>query len=392
MGISQNFAKRVGRMKPAAIRGILARMGPDCISLAAGKPAESLFPLETIYEKTGHMLEKNGPESMQYFSTTGFEPLREWVASRVPGAKASNVLPINGSQQAIDIMGKLFVDPGDKVAVSAPTYTAAFSTLDTYEAEFIAVDSDTDGMIPESVEAVLQQAPKFLYCIPNFMNPTGVCMTLERRQAIVDLARQYQVPILEDDPYGDLRFEGEPLPNLFELAPEQVIYAGTFSKILAPGFRVGWMISSDEVFNELMMTKQVSDLQVSTYAQMLLYEVVQGGFIEGQIERICAYYKKQRDTMLAAMDKHFPEGVTYERPSGGMFIWCELPEHLDATEIVADAIAADVAYVPGEPFFPPGQGKNTLRLSYSMASLEEIEVGIKRLGKVFKKAIANEPK
>lgn len=387
MGISQHFATRVARMKPAAIRGILAQMGPDCISLAAGKPAESLFPLEAVYEKTGNVLEKYGPESMQYFSTTGFEPLREWVASRVPGAKASNVLPISGSQQAIDIMGKLFVDPGDKVAVSAPTYTAVFSTLDTYQPDFIAVASDKDGMIPESVEAALQQSPKFLYCIPNFMNPTGVCMTLERRQQIVALAQKYNIPILEDDPYGELRFEGEPLPNLFELAPEHVIYAGTFSKILAPGFRVGWMVGSDEVFEQLMITKQVGDLQVSTYTQMLLYEVVGNGFIEGQIGRICAYYKKQRDTMLAAMEKHFPPEVRYERPSGGMFIWCELPKHLDTAEIVEAAIEADVAYVPGAPFFPNGEGKNTLRLSFSMASLAEIETGIERLGEVFAEAI-----
>lgn len=387
MGISHHFAKRAKRMAPAAIRNVLAKMGPNCISLAPGKPAPSLFPLDAVYEKTGTVLEKHGAESMQYSSTLGFEPLREWVASRVPGAKASNVLMVNGSQQAIDIVGKLFLDPGDKVAVSAPTYTATFSTLNAYEPEFISIASDNNGMIPEAVAAALQQAPKLLYCIPNFMNPTGISLTLERRQKIAALAQQYNVPVLEDDPYGELRFDGPRLPNLFELAPEHVIYAGTFSKILAPGFRVGWIVAHEEIFDALMMTKQISDLQVSTYTQMLLHEVTQHGYIDKQIEQIIAYYRKQRDTMLAAMDKYFPAEVKYERPSGGMFIWCELPEHLDAMEILETAIAADVAYVPGAPFYPHGEGKNTLRLSYSLATLAEIEAGIEILGRVFNEAI-----
>lgn len=374
-------------MKPAAIRTLLSRMGPDCITFTAGKPAPSLFPMEAVYEKTGSVLEKYGPDSMQYSSTLGFDPLREWVANRVPGAKTDNVLMINGSQQAIDLIGKLFLDPGDKVAVSSPTYTAVFNSLNAYEPEYIAVESDNQGMIPASVEAALQQSPKILYCIPNFMNPTGISMPLKRRQQIAALAQKYNTPILEDDPYGSLRFEGEPLPNLFELAPEHVIYAGTFSKILAPGFRVGWIVAGEEVFDQIMTTKQAGDLQVSTYIQMLLFEVTQHGYIDRQIERICDYYRQQRDTMLAAMDKHFPKEVKYERPSGGMFIWCELPEQLDATKIVEQAMEQNVAYVPGAPFHPYGEGKNTLRLSFSQATLNEIDVGIERLGKVFTQVI-----
>ncbi|MCA9968277.1 MAG: PLP-dependent aminotransferase family protein, partial [Anaerolineales bacterium] len=208
-----------------------------------------------------------GPAAMQYASTLGFQPLREWIAQRTPPAKAKNVLLINGSQQAIDLVGRLFLEPGDKVVVSAPTYTTALSTFRVYDVEFLGVAGDENGMLPDQLEAALQQSPKLIYAIPNFMNPSGVSMNLERRQTLVQLAEQYDVPILEDDPYGELRFDGEPLPNLFELAPDRVLYAGTFSKIVAPGFRIGWMVVPDEIFEPLMIAKQSTDLQASTYAQ-----------------------------------------------------------------------------------------------------------------------------
>lgn len=385
MEFSQHFAQRARFMQPAAIRKILARtVEPGFISFTAGKPSPKWFPVKEVYAQSGNVLEKYGAEAMQYASTWGFQPLREWIASRQPRATADNVLMVAGAQQAIDLTSKLFLDPGDKVAISAPTYSTAMSTLAVYEVEFLPVASDKEGMLLDALEAALQQSPKFLYCIPNFMNPTGVNMTLERRQAVVALARKYQVPILEDDPYGELRFEGEALPNLFELAPELVIYAGTFSKTLAPGFRLGWIMAHQDALEPLMIAKQISDLQVPTYSQRLVYEIIESGFMETQIPRLRRYYHQQRDVLLDAMQRHFPPEITYHRPAGGMFVWCELPEEVNATEVLEIALQHKVAYIPGEAFYPNGEGKNTFRLSYSIATPEEIEIGIEKLGKIFR--------
>ena len=383
MNFSNRFSDAAKRMRPGSIRAISNRMQPGTISFAPGMPAFSTFPVERITEITGKMLAKYGPPAMQYSGTEGFMPLREWIAEQMPHTTADNVQIISGSQQAIDLTCRIFVNPGQKVAASAPTYTGALSTMAPYGPNFIDIASDVDGMIPESVEAALQQSPQFLYCIPNFMNPTGVDMSLERRHAIVDLAKKYGVPILEDDPYGALRFAGDPKPSLYELAPDHVIYAGTFSKILAPGFRVGWIIAPREARERLTLAKQSADLQVSTYTQRLLYEALGDGFIEEQIQRVRTYYYQQRNLMVEAMDQYFPAAVKYNPPSGGMFVWCELPEHIDATKLIDVALDAKVAYVPGQPFYPNGGGENTLRLSFSLATPDEIDEGLARLGKVF---------
>ena len=387
MNFSDHFSDAANRYRPSSIRSIFYRLTPETISFAPGMPAFSTFPVEHIKEATAVMLDKYGPQAMQYSGTEGFEPLREWIASQLPNAYAENVQIISGSQQSISLMGNVFLNVGDKVAISAPTYTGALSTLAPFGPTYLPIECDADGMIPDSVEAALEQSPKFLYCIPNFMNPTGVDMSLERRQAVADLAMQYDIPILEDDPYGELRFAGNPKPTLYELAPSHTIYAGTFSKILAPGFRIGWMVAPLEAREKLTMAKQATDLQVSTYTQRLLYEALQGGFIEEQIQRVRAYYYQQRNLMIEAMDQYFPKGVNYNVPDGGMFVWCELPDHLDATEMLDAALDARVAYVPGAPFHPLGDGKNTLRLSFSLATPAEIDEGLTRLGKVFEEAI-----
>ncbi|MCB0015698.1 MAG: PLP-dependent aminotransferase family protein, partial [Anaerolineales bacterium] len=243
MSLDAHFSQLARRIEPAAIRKVMAlASAPDVIAFTGGKPAPNLFPLEAIRQKTSTVLDEHGPESLQYASTDGYLPLRQWVAGRLPGdIKAENLMIISGSQQAIDLVGRVFIDPGDKVVVAAPTYTAALTTLRVYGPEFLEVECDGDGMLPESLEAALQQGVKLIYAVPNFMNPTGVDMSRERRQQLADLARQYDVPVLEDDPYGDLRFEGETPPNVYELAPDRTIYAGTFSKILMPGLRLGWL-------------------------------------------------------------------------------------------------------------------------------------------------------
>ncbi|MEM7132839.1 MAG: PLP-dependent aminotransferase family protein [Chloroflexota bacterium] len=387
MNFSNRFSDAANRYRPASIRSISNRLTPEAISFAPGMPAFSTFPIEHIKSITAVMLDKYGPHAMQYSITEGFEPLREWVASQMPHAQAHNVQIISGSQQAIGLVGSSFLNVGDKVAISAPTYTGVFSSLAPFGPSYLPIECDAEGMIPESVEAALEQSPKFLYCNPNFMNPTGVDMSLARRQAVADLAVRYDVPILEDDPYGELRFAGHPKPNLYEFAPSHTIYAGTFSKILAPGFRVGWLIAPLEAREILTLAKQAADLQVSTYTQRLIYEALQGGFIEEQIQQVRAYYYQQRNLMLEAMDQYFPPEVHYDAPDGGMFVWCTLPEQLDAGEVLDAALAADVAYVPGTPFYPNGDGKNTLRLSFSLATPEQIDVGLARLGKVLDAAI-----
>ena len=268
--------------------------------------------------------------------------------------------------------------------VSAPTYMGALRAFDPYEPEYLTVACDDEGMLPDALEHALNQKPKLLYAIPNFDNPTGITMSLERRKRLLRLAERFNVPVYEDDPYGELRFEGEELPRLVDLAPERVIYAGTFSKIVVPGFRTAWLVAPADVLVPIGRAKQAADLHTSTYTQMIAHEVLSSGFLDAQVGRVRDYYKNQRDLMLAALDAHFPSDITWTRPKGGMFLWVTLPDSVNATDLAYEAVEQNVAYVPGEAFFADGKGKNTLRLSYSVATPEQIEAGMERLGNVFK--------
>lgn len=386
MTLSRHFSDRAQRMKPLAIRDILRRgAGPNIIPFIAGQPVPHLFPASAIGYRANQVAET--ADSLQYASTEGYQPLREWLAYQTTGVPANNILIISGSQQALELAGKLFIMPGDKIAVAAPTYAGAIGTFQVYGADLIGVACDDEGMLPAALEAALQQSPKLLYCIPNFMNPTGVDMSLARRQQVVELAEKYGVIIIEDDPYGALRFEGESQPNLFELAPQQVIYASTFSKTVAPGLRLAWIIAPDWAWDKLVMAKQTADLQSASYTQQVIHALLEDGLLPPQIDRLCTYYRQQRDWMLAAMARHFPHEVRYAKPKGGMFIWCELPQHINTTTLLEEALAQNVAYMPGAPFYADGSGQNTLRLSFTLASETEIEEGIARLGNIFKGAL-----
>jgi len=388
MTLSHHFSDRAQFLKPNAIRAIGKRAAePGIIKFTAGNPSPTIFPVETIKAQTAYVLDKYGPDALQYGQTEGFRPLRELIASRTLHTNPDDVLIISGSQQGIDLTCKLLLDPGDKVVVAAPTYTGALSTFRLYGAQFLDVACDNEGMLPDSLEAALQQSPTLIYCIPNFMNPTGVDMSRERRQAVVDLARQYNVPILEDDPYGELRFVGQSCQSLYELSPEQVIYLGSYSKILAPGLRLGWLLAKEELMFPLVNAKQASDLQSPTFTQMLVYEVSQSGFLAEQIDRLRRFYHQQRNHLLEAVNQHFPAEIIYHPPAGGFFLWCELPPERDATLLVEEALRAGVAYVPGRPFFAHDNGHNTLRLSYSSVPLEEMEEGILRLASVLRQAL-----
>ena len=399
MNWSTRFAHRTHNMKPSVIREILkltSRSG--VISFAGGLPAPNLFPVERLREAADMVLTQRGAEALQYGMTEGYGPLREWVAAQLnaDGVKTDgvqvdgvkDVIPeqvqiMSGSQQALDLLGKVFLEPKDTVVVAAPTYMGALRAFDAYEVSYLGVPTDSEGMLPDALEAALQTRPKLVYVIPNFDNPTGITMSLARRKLLVELAARYGVPVLEDNPYGELRFSGEALPSLYSLAPEGVVYCGTFSKIMVPGFRLAWVVADPEVITLLTRVKQAADLHTATYTQMMAYEVTKDGFMGAQVDRVRAYYKHQRDLMLRALETSMTADVQWTRPAGGMFLWCTLAEGVNATELAYEAVKQGVAYVPGETFFTDGTGLNTLRLSYSVATPAEIETGISRLGQVF---------
>ena len=390
MGLERHFSDRAKRMEPLAIRDILKRGNrPGVIPFIAGQPVPALFPTKEIGYQANEIFNSFGPEALQYGASQGYEPLRQWVADRYGTHSPDNVLIISGSQQALDLSAKLFVMPDDKVIVAAPTYSGALSTYVQYGAQFVPIPCDNEGMLPGPLEAAMADDPRLVYCVPNFMNPTGVNMSLARRQQLATLAKQYDVPILEDDPYGELRFEGERLPNLVELAPEHVLYASTFSKIMAPGLRLAWVLAGDWVIEKLITAKQTSDMQSASYTQRFLVEVLEDDFIDRQIVKLRAYYRGQRDTMVAALRREFPAEVTFESPAGGMFVWCQLPDYLDATQLLEKALDQDVAYMPGAAFFHDGSGQNFMRLSFTLANEADTNRGIATLGNIIKEAIAS---
>lgn len=389
MNWSESFANRTHNMKPSVIREILKlTQKSSVISFAGGLPAPGLFPVERLREAADAVLTAQSTEALQYGTTEGYAPLRAWVAAQLQaggakGVTAQHVQIVSGSQQGLDLLGKIILDPGDTVLVAAPTYMGALRAFDAYQPNYLSVLTDDEGMLPDALENALKTRPKLIYVIPNFDNPTGITMSLSRRKLLIELAARHGVPILEDNPYGELRFEGRTLPNLYALAPEGVIYCGTFSKIMVPGLRLAWVVASPEVLTLLTRAKQAADLHTATFTQMIAYEVTQGGFMDAQIDKVRTYYKSQRDLMLKALDAYMPPGVKWTHPSGGMFLWATLPESLNATEIAYEAVNEGVAYVPGETFYTDGTGVNTLRLSYSVATPKEVDMGMKRLGQVF---------
>jgi 2-aminoadipate transaminase len=306
-----------------------------------------------------------------------------------------NVLITTGSQQALDLIGKLFINPGDHVLTEAPTFLGALQAFTAYQAEYLPVPIDDEGMRMDLLEDALRGCPKFIYVLPNFQNPTGVTLSLARRHRLVELASHYGVPIVEDDPYGQLRYEGEHLPPIVKLDAEfhgcangerafrgDVLYLGTLSKILAPGFRVGWIVAPEDVISRLVMLKQGADLHTSTFAQMVAYETARGGFLDRHVRTIRAVYRQRRDAMLRALDLHFPAEVTWTQPQGGLFLWASLPPGMDASALLGEALRRKVAFVPGASFFPAGGGAETFRLNFSYCTPPLIEEGVQRLAAV----------
>ncbi len=401
---TERFAQRTQRMRSSAVRELLKLTEqPDVISFAGGLPAPDVFPVDQFQESTCRLLKEHGTRALQYGTTEGYRPLREMIVRHSARygivIEPENVLITSGSQQALDLIGKVFINPGDHLVVERPTYLGALQAWNAYQAEYINVVMDEDGIRPEELDAALRKGPKFIYALPNFQNPSGVTLSRERRHEVIRLADHYGVPIIEDDPYGQLRYEGEHVSSLVAIDAQErshngapytgnIIYLSTFSKTLAPGLRLAWIVAPAEVIYKLVQAKQGADLHTSTFNQMLAYDVASGGFLDQHIKVIRATYGARRDAMLKALDQYFPPEVTWTRPQGGLFLWVTFPEYIDAADLLQVAVKEKVAFVPGTSFFADGTGRNTARLNFSYCNEKTIDEGIRRLGVAVKTFIA----
>lgn len=394
------YAQRTQRMGSSAIRELLKLTEkPDLISFAGGLPAPDVFPVEAFMAACNQVLQEHGPQSLQYSTTEGYLPLREMIAKHTNRCgihvTADNILITSGSQQALDLIGKVFINPGDRIIVEDPTYLGALQAWNAYGAEYVVVPMDEDGMQTDLLKEILRTGPKFIYVLPNFQNPTGVTLAVERRMQLIEIADQYGIPIVEDDPYGQLRYEGTHLSSVVDLdclyrengdTPYKgnVIYLSTFSKILAPGLRLAWVVAPQEVIRKLVQAKQGADLHTATFNQMVAYEVSKGGFLDKQILKIRQVYGERREIMLDAMEEYFPPNVKWTRPKGGLFLWVTLPEQLSSMNLLPGAIKRNVAFVPGASFYALGGVENTMRINFSNATPENICLGIEQLSEAIK--------
>ena len=383
-------------LKASEIRELLALTAdPSIISFAGGLPAAELFPIDRWIEASNKVMKNNGAAALQYGPTDGYARLREHCVTRMEKVGCKDVKPediqiLSGSQQGLDFVPRIFIDPGDYIIVESPTYLGALNAFKAYEPKFLQVALDEDGMILEDLEEKLKNHDnvKFIYVISDFQNPSGKTWTLERRKGLIELANKYDVMILEDNPYGELRFEGEVQPSLRSLDTEdRVIFMGTFSKIFSPGIRVGWFNAAPKVLEKFNLVKQGADLQTSTTTQMILSQFLDDNDLEAHIDQIIKVYGKRKNVMVDAMKKYFPEEVTFTNPEGGLFLWVTLPEGLDARDIAVKAIERKVAFVPGGAFYPESPEENHFRLNYSCMPEDKIEEGIKRLGEVLHDAV-----
>lgn len=395
----QFFSSSAKRMKKSEIRELLKlTRQPGIISFAGGLPAPDLFPVEEIKEISSLVMEREGTMALQYGPTEGDTRLREELLklSKKDGVDLSldQLVIITSSQQGLDLVGKVFVDPGDIVMTGNPTYVGGIQAFNSYGAKMVGVELDDQGMNVELLEAKVKELvaegkkPRFVYVVPDFQNPSGLTMGLERRKQLIDVAERHDLIIIEDSPYRQLRFEGEPEPPLISLNSERVLALYTFSKILLPGFRLGWMAGPKGLIQKLVIAKQAVDLCSPPFNQAILAEYVKRGSLEKQISMIIDAYRDKRDFMLAKLDEYMPklDGLKWTRPQGGLFLWVTLPSHIDTTDIFPKAIEKKVAYVVGRAFYPNEGGQHSMRINFSYASIEEIDQGVQRLAELIKDA------
>ena len=391
--MTARFAHRLDAMKASEIRELLKiTQRPEVISFAGGLPAPELFPVADLKVVMAEVLDREGPRALQYSTTEGHPGLREAIARRLKSrlgiaVEASGILVTSGSQQGLDLTGKVFLDDDDEVLCESPTYLGAINAFRAYRPRFVEVATDDDGMIPAALERAIAgcRSAKLLYAVPNFQNPSGRTWSLERRRAVLDAAARHGLVVIEDDPYGQLCYEGTTPPALASLAgAAPVVYLGTFSKVFCPGMRIGWLAAPREIYEKYALVKQGADLHTSTLAQYEILAYLERFDIDASIARICGVYRRRRDAMLRAIESSFPPGVSWTRPRGGLFVWATLPEGVNAREALARALEQDVAFVPGGSFFPNGGHENTLRLNFSNMPEERITEGITRLGGVLR--------
>jgi 2-aminoadipate transaminase len=407
---NHRYAQRMQNMGSSLLRELLKiTQDSDIISFAGGLPAPEVFPVEAFKEAICKVMQEEGQRALQYSASEGYYPLRQWIVEYMAAygieAKVENILITSGSQQALDLVGKVMINPGDLILTELPTYLGALQAWRAYQAEFTSIPVDDNGIRTDLLEEALCSGPKFMYILPNFQNPAGVTLSLERRKFLVDIADVYGIPIIEDDPYGELRYEGHDITPLVVLDSQKqarqadysngqgfmrgnVIYISTFSKTLAPGLRLAWIVAPADVINHCVIAKQGMDLHSSTLVQMTAYELIKDGFLRDHVKHIREVYGHRRDVMLDALERYFPEGATWTKPKGGLFLWVTLPEEVDTLALMPRAVENKVAYVPGSAFYADNGLPNTFRLNFSNAKPEQIEIGIKRLGEVLEEEIA----
>lgn len=394
MDFSHLLAGRTAKMGASAIREILKVVSqPGMVSLAGGIPAPESFPMDIMGELAEKVMKKYGPRAFQYDFTEGFPPFREALVPQLKrkgvDAAVEEILVASGSQGVLDAIGKVLISKGDKIAVEAPTYLGALQAFAPYEPVYIRMDTDDDGLIPESLEEVLKaHVIKLVYLVPTFQNPTGRTLPLERRRKIAEIIQKYDAFLIEDDPYSSLRYRGEPVPPIKSLAPENVLYITTLSKVFAPGLRLGICVAPPLIRHWIIVVKQGVDLHTSTFNQALAAEYLTGGYIAEQLPKIVNLYRPKQEAMLNALDAYFPKEFTWSRPEGGMFLWAEGPAGLDIEPLYWKAIERKVAFVPGRYFYTePGEGLGTMRLNYTMCDEATIDRAVKTLGEVLRTAI-----
>ena len=383
------FAARMDAMKPSSIRELLKMTErPEVISFAGGLPAPGLFPIDDIRLATERVFTESGARAFQYGVTEGVSPLREQIAAEMAGRQvtcsADDVLVTTGSQQGLDLLGKIYLDPGDVILTETPTYLAAIQAFQCFQARFLPVATDDQGVIPEAVDELAASCqPRFLYVIPNFQNPTGRTLSLERRRQLVAIAQRRNFVIVEDDPYGRLRYRGEHLPPVKSFDDSGcVVYLSTLSKTVAPGFRTGWIVASPAIRDKLVIAKQASDLHTSSFDQLVLERYLRDFDNRRHVDKVCAAYGERYAVMDEALRRHLSDGYSWTRPEGGMFLWVSGPQTLDTFSLLARSIENGVAFVPGADFFPGGGGRNNMRLNFSNADPASIRTGIARLAEI----------
>ncbi len=384
--IQWQFSERAQKLQSSAIREILKiTMRPEIISFAGGLPSPATFPVEHMKATFDKVLSTQGKVALQYGPTDGYGPLREWIANSLSTDSAKivpeQVLMVSGSQQGLDLLGKVLIDEGSKILVETPSYLGALQAFSVYGPQFESVPTDDHGLVSDAVASVGQGA-RLLYALPNFQNPTGRTLSLERRIALVETCSRLGLPLIEDDPYGALSYRGEPLPKMLTMNPNGVIYMGSFSKVLTPGIRLGYVVAPQPLIRKLEQAKQAADLHTAQLTQMVVYEAIKDGFLAQHIPSIRKLYSDQCQAMLSALTEFFPSSVTWTKPEGGMFIWITLPKHIDSMQLLDEAVAQNIAFVPGAPFYANNPEKNTLRLSFVTVSPEKIREGVERLGKL----------